>query len=276
MKIRAFLIPLVALLVLSLLLAAGCAKRSEKPETPPSGTAVPEPKPGDTKQDESLTVPRIPGAHQSGDAGPEEDGGVIRLRPVDQSTKNPSFKAFRDKLLDAIARRDKEFILEILDPDITVSFGGESGRDAFIKHWNLDGEDSRLWDELGDILRLGGTFSADMKVFTAPYVFTLFPSQFDEFQYAAVTGDGVNIRAKPGLDAPVLGSVSYEIVRADPSIVGPAITLDGREYGWVKVETLLGIKGYMCSKYVRSPIAYRVSFEQTGDRWLMKYLVEGD
>ncbi|MEW6243602.1 MAG: SH3 domain-containing protein [Bacillota bacterium] len=276
MKTRAFLIPLITLIVLSLFLAAGCAKGSEKPRTPPANTADPGAKPDDTQQDASLTAPRTPGAHQTDDVGPEKEDDVIRLRPVDQSGKNPSFKAFRDKLLDAIARRDKDFILEIIHPDITVSFGGESGRDAFIKHWNLDEENSSLWDELGDILRLGGTFSADMKTFTAPYVFTLFPSQFDEFQYAAVTGDGVNIRAKPGLDAPVLGSVSYEIVRADPALVGPTITLDGREYGWVKVETLSGVKGYISAKYVRSPIAYRVSFEQVGDKWLMKYLVQGD
>src|SRR3970040_1280395 len=61
-----------------------------------------------------------------------------RWLPVDEAAKDPSWTSFRKRLLDAVARRDRKFVLGILDRD--VRSGAESGRGVaeFRKQWDLD------------------------------------------------------------------------------------------------------------------------------------------
>src|SRR5262245_10335517 len=63
---------------------------------------------------------------------------VGKLYPVDEGPKDPSFQAFRDKLIEAAKNRDAKFILSILDPNITSSFGGNGGVKEFKETWKLD------------------------------------------------------------------------------------------------------------------------------------------
>jgi hypothetical protein len=91
-----------------------------------------------------------------------------RLRPSDEGQQDPSFHAFRQKLLEAISRKDAKFLLSIVDPNIQISFGGEEGIQAFREVWKPEDVNSKAWNTLAQLFRLGGTFGESKNEFWAP------------------------------------------------------------------------------------------------------------
>lgn len=195
-----------------------------------------------------------------------------KLLPVDEGKKDASFSAFRERLLKAVKERDKKFLLSVIDPRIKWSFGDDHGVKGFRKSWNLDGDgDSELWGELIDVLSLGGTFSTSggRREFWAPYTFGAFPGDLDAFEYGAIVGKDVRVRAKPNADAPVVASLSYDLVKAESAG-------DGVPNGWTKVTTPNGKQGYVVRKFVRGPVDYRACFRNVKGKWLMTVFIAGD
>lgn len=200
-----------------------------------------------------------------------------KLYPVDEAKQDPSFKAFRDQLFVAIKKRDSKFILNSLDPNISVSFGvcGE-GVKCFREYWQLNQpNNSQLWSTLSNVLALGGSFetSGSEKYFCAPYVSANFPAKVNGEQlegvheYAAIIGQNVNVRSRPNLNAPIIASLSYDIVKLDQSS-------NINNQGWFKI--IAPTPGYVSSKFVRSPFDYRACFKKSNGKWLMTALVAGD
>jgi len=194
-----------------------------------------------------------------------------KLYPVDEGKKDASFNAFRERLLKAARERDKKFLLSVIDPQIKWSFGDDHGIKGFRKHWKIDAGDSELWSELIEVLSLGGTFykSEGRKGFWAPYTFSSFPDDLDAFEYAAITGKDVRVRARPNASAQIVATLSYDLVKADFSGKGGAIE-------WAKVTTPGGKGGYVLKKFVRSPVDYRAHFENIKGKWLMTVFIAGD
>jgi hypothetical protein len=189
------------------------------------------------------------------------------LLPVDEAASQPDFFTFRAHLQTAIAKRDVQAVLDVLDPNIKNSFGGDGGIAEFKEMWRINEPDSELWAELGTVLALGGTFgSADS--FTAPYTFSKWPDQFDAFEHLAVIGTNVRVRSAPNLTASVIATASHAIVQSDPA----APQADG----WESIKLKDGRKGYIGSQFVRSPIDYRAYFSKSGGRWRLITFVAGD
>lgn len=196
------------------------------------------------------------------------------VRPVDEGKKDKTFNTFRAKLIEAVKKRDKKYLLGVLDPNIKASFGGDGGIEDFKKMWEIDGSKSKLWNELQIALSNGGTFS-DKKTFVAPYSFSSFPDDLDAFEHQVIFGNNVNLRAKPDLSAKVISQLSYNIVKVDYE----NSVSDGKQeptYSWLKVETLGGKKGFVSAKFVRSPIDYRAIFVKEKGKWKMSAFVAGD
>ena len=82
----------------------------------------------------------------------------VKLYPVDEASKDLSFKRFRDRLIGAVKKRDKRFLLSILHPKIMNSFGGDGGVREFVEMWKLNSPDSKVWSELLTVLSMGGSF----------------------------------------------------------------------------------------------------------------------
>lgn len=203
-----------------------------------------------------------------------------KLYPVDEAAQDRSFKVFRDKLLRAARKKDKEFILSILDPKIQLSFGGDSGISDFKKMWKLDEPDNQFWNELITVLELGGSFETveGHREFVAPYVTSKWPDNQDIgdfFEYVAVIGTNVRLRAEPSLNAAVVASLSYDIVKMfAPQPTGEAVKKDG--FNWVKIMTGDGKQGYLADKYIRSPVDYRAFFRKIKGSWRMTVFIAGD
>ena len=190
------------------------------------------------------------------------------LLPVDEASSRPDFFSFRAQLQRTIARRDTAALLAIVHPQIRNTFGDNDGIAEFRKMWNVDTADSEIWDVLGTVLGLGGSFH-DADTFVAPYIFSRWPGTFDSFEHVAVIGTDVRVRSQPRADATAIATLSFSILpRARPDV---------EVEGWTAVRvTGHRMTGYIASRFVRSPIDYRAIFRYEGRQWRLVTLVAGD
>lgn len=187
--------------------------------------------------------------------------------PVDEASTRPDFFSFRAQLQRAIARHDTAALLAVVHPQIRNSFGDNDGVDEFRSTWNIGAADSRIWDVLGTVLGLGGSF-LDNDTFAAPYVFSRWPGKFDAFDHVAVIGTNVRVRSQPSADASVIATTSFSIL--------PVAQPDDEVEGWTAVRVEGSRTGYIASQFVRSPIDYRAIFRYEGRQWKLVTLVAGD
>jgi hypothetical protein len=182
---------------------------------------------------------------------------------VDEAPSNRAFLAYRNRLRTAVERRDLDAVVEAMDPNIRLDFGGGYGVAMFR---TMVAEQSGMWEALRMALTLGGGFAHE-DVFAAPYVYARWPDDFDSFECAAIVGTNVRLRSAPRLDAPIVTALSYSIVRID---------VLKEVKGWTHVELGDGRTGYVAERYVRSPIDYRAVFNLIDSRWRMTAFVAGD
>jgi len=209
----------------------------------------------------------------------------IYIKPVDEAAKDPSLMEFRSKLIDAAERKDMKYVISVMDPKIKLSFGGHEGIADFKQIWQPDIEGSLFWNELLAVLKNGGVFGKDTedgnKTFYAPYTFTSFPDypELDIFRDGAIIGKDVNLRAKPSLNAKVIGSLSYNVVMIDHqgSVMKKKTPgIDMETYEWYKVETLGGKKGFVHADHVRGHVDHRIGLEKQNGKWKITMFIAGD
>lgn len=198
---------------------------------------------------------------------------VGKLLPTDEGIKNPEFFAFRARLQAALARRDVAAVLAVVDPQIKNTFGADDGIEAFKRLWKVPGGESRLWEELGLVLALGGKFQGENS-FVAPYIFSHWPEPFDAFQHVAVLGSDVRVRAEPSTSSPVLATLTFDIVKLSESGRGKLRPEQARE--WTAIELRGGRTGYISSRFVRSHVAHRAFFTRKAGGWKLDFFVAGD
>lgn len=201
------------------------------------------------------------------------------VKPVDEASLDPSFAAFRAKLIDAAERRDAKFILATLDPKINLSFGGQQGIADFKAMWKIESGGKEFWAEFLPVIKNGGTFVREngkrTNLFYAPYTFNSFPEDLDGFEHFAIFGSNVNLRESPDSESKIVARLSYNVVKPEVDLLvkgGEA----GKIGGWRKVRTLGGLTGYVKSEFVRSPIDYRAGFEKKRGVWKMVAFIAGD
>ncbi len=199
------------------------------------------------------------------------------VKPADDAAKDPSFLAFRTKLIAAAERKDLKYVMGVMDPKIELSFGGHQGLKDFRELWK---DEASFWNEFLLVIKNGGGFSPPAKgygrTFVAPYTFSHWPDGYDAFDFHVIFGNNVNLREKPAMDAKVLDKLSYNIVK----ITGdePERTDEQNDKGpdWYRIETLGGKKGWVKSEFVRSSIGYRAGFEKKNGVWKMTFFIAGD
>ena len=200
------------------------------------------------------------------------------VKPVDEAKLNPSFLAFRTKLITAAERKDTQFILGILDPKIELSFGGDAGIPAFKRIWKVDSKNSEFWAAFLQVIRNGGQFTGEggnrLNLFAAPYPHTAWPDDLDGFEHSVIFGNNVNLRKEPNMNAEVVARLSYNVVRIEPKTVPKS---GKSEYpGWWQITTLGGLRGFVRQEFVRSPLDYRAGFERKRGVWKMIFFIAGD
>ena len=198
------------------------------------------------------------------------------IKPVDEAKLDPTFLAFRTKLIAATDRKDAKYILSIVAPDIHNGFGGEDGIANFRKQWKLESPNSEFWKEFLPVINNGGSFIGEgrnkMNHFSAPYVFSVWPEDIDIYEHAVIFGSDVNLRKSPVANGEIVGRLSYNVVK----VADGEPTTDGKEPEWSKVTTLGGQTGYVKSDFVRRSIGYRAGFEKKRGLWKMTFFLAGD
>lgn len=253
----------IVCIAVALGLLAGCAPPQDDP-----ASAIPPATPGETTPAAPPTA--TGGTTPAASSVPLLEGGV-RLPPVDEAGQNPSFSAFRERLLEIVRRRDAAALLAVVAPEIRFSFGEGGGRDAFAANWKLESGDSELWDELGRVLRLGGSFRDGR--FVAPYTFSAWPESVDGFSHLAVVCAETLARAEPSNDAAPLFRLDHHVLPIGPE---DPLRKGKPETEWRQVGLPDGRPAWVERDCLRSQVGYRASFERRDGEWMMIFFVAGD
>ena len=102
-----------------------------------------------------------------------------------------------------------------------------------------------------------------MREFVAPYVTSRWPENLDEMEYEVVIGKIVPVRARPHAIAPVIDTVSYDILKVDWKASADM------HWDWVKVTTPRGRRGYVAGHRIRSAGDNAAHFIKVKGRWVM-------
>ncbi|HYC44206.1 MAG TPA: hypothetical protein VED01_01860 [Burkholderiales bacterium] len=190
-----------------------------------------------------------------------------KLPRVDEAAGDASWLRFKRQLLAAVEKRDKQFILSILDKNVRNQDERTRGIATFRKQWELDTDDSPLWRELTQALQLGGAFIRRDKrrELCAPYLLGRWPDDVSPIENAVVISRDAAVQSEPSISSPALGRLSYDIVgvvdwevddKSDP------------KQKWVRIR-LQGRDGFVPEEQVRSPIEQAACFVKTGSGWRM-------
>lgn len=199
----------------------------------------------------------------------------MKLLPVDDAAKDPSWVSFRKRLLDALGRRDRKFVLSVIDRNIRNSLDTPRGIAAFRKQWDFDSDDSSIWRELPSALFLGAAWLKPEKgprQLCAPYVAAKWPEDVDPFDHGAITAKEALVKAAPSAESATLATLSYDLVPvADWEVPDQAKETSQK---WVKIR-FRDKDGFVPEEQIRSPIEHRACFIKTESGWRMIAFVIG-
>jgi hypothetical protein len=192
-----------------------------------------------------------------------------RLPPVDQCASDPSFVAFRNELLSAIERRDRDAVLALVANDIEVDFGGGAGREEFARTWALDRpRASPLWSELRQALSLGCARDPAGEYYASPSMYMADESIFpDPFTAAVAIRPDAQLRAAPDAGSALVATLNWHVL---------TVPEWDRESAWQRVELADGRRGHVRSEDLRSAVDYRAIFERVDGRWRITAFIAGD
>ena len=198
---------------------------------------------------------------------------VLRLAPMDEGPRDASFLKFRNEFKAIVARKDAKALMKIITPNIQNSFGGDNGAANFKKMWKPQESKSDVWPVLKLVLDMGGNFDSKTE-FSAPYVFSAFPSDLDGFETVAVTSPDAVLRDKPKADATIVRKLDYDILTLKNG--AKKLQHEAGPNDWLEVNDAAGKHGFVLQRDARSPIDFRAGFKKIKGRWRMVDLVVGD
>ena len=189
------------------------------------------------------------------------------LDPVDEGAKDPSWVSFKNRLLNAVAKRDRKFVASILHPGVRSGMQGGRGVAEFRKQWEFDSESSPLWQELGSALFLGSAWAKREKApaeLCSPYVAVKWPQDVDAYSGGAIIAKEALVKAAPSADAATVATMSYNVVVvADWEIDDRSPDIKQK---WVKIKIAYG-EAYVPEEQVRSPIEHTACFVRVEGGW---------
>jgi hypothetical protein len=205
---------------------------------------------------------------------PSKRATSMKLYPVDESSSDPPFAQFKARLLEEIQRRNLKFILSTAHPEIFLGSPEDfpNPMESLKSFFQASSFETDMWGELDLMLRLGVVRTRGG--FCAPYVYRKFPQELDPFEYLVITSTDVKVRAEAKSTAPVIETLSYDIVRLESiGYIEPEETIGGERHPWWRIVTPSGKTGHVWGKYARRPIDLEVCFKKIDGQWMMASLV---
>lgn len=198
-----------------------------------------------------------------------------KLLPVDEGAADPQWPRFKARLLDALARRDQQFILDVVDRNIRNT-SDTAGIEEFKKLWEPQSATSPLWTELPKVLFLGSVYvkrDAKTRELCAPYVHFRWPHDEADNASGAIIARQTALKAQPAAGSATLATLSYDIVDVSSWEVDDENKASAQRWVKLKAGTL---EGYVPEEHVRSPLEYHACFVMSGGRWRMTALEVGE
>lgn len=192
-----------------------------------------------------------------------------KLPLVDEAAGDASWQSFKKRLLVAIEKRDRTFVLSILDRNVRNQDVRTRGIPTFRKQWELDTADSPLWTELAAALQLGGAYMTrdkGQKEFCAPYLLAKWPFDLEPTDYGVIVAREALVQAEPSTSSASLGALSYDIVPVTDWEVDDKTR--GAKQKWVRIR-LGGRDGFVPEELIRSPIEHAACFVRGPNGWRM-------
>ncbi|MFN7087132.1 MAG: hypothetical protein ACK4N4_10980 [Burkholderiales bacterium] len=199
----------------------------------------------------------------------------MKLPPVDEAATDMSWAHFRNRLLDALAKKDRKFVLGVVDRNVRNGIDGARGIAEFAKLWDIDAEDTPLWRELSAALFLGSAYrkldKGPVEV-CAPYVLPKWPEKFDPHAYGVIVTREVLVKAAPSSASATLATLEYDLVAvSDWEVADAAAEMRQR---WVKIKVKEG-EGYVPEEQIRSPIEHTACFVKKPNGWRLTAMGAG-
>ncbi|HKU69423.1 MAG TPA: hypothetical protein VJQ51_01165 [Burkholderiales bacterium] len=190
-----------------------------------------------------------------------------RIEPVDEAGKDASWTSFRRRLMEALEKRDRKYVLGIITQNVRNGSDAPRGIAEFRKQWELDADDSLFWKELRSALELGSAWLSRPKQrreLCAPYVLAKWPEDVDPVENGVLVAREVLVKSEPSSRSSTLATLSYQIVPV------PDWEVDDRDLGmrqkWVKIR-IKDKDGYVPEEQARSPIEHAACFVKGENGW---------
>jgi hypothetical protein len=179
---------------------------------------------------------------------------------VDEGANDSSFSAFRKELLQAVERRDRQFVEAIVSPNIETGLGSGVGKKEFNKRWQDLAPDSKFWERMKRALTHGAQLDLETHQFRAPAL------NFDDpdgvTTQAIAWNNSATLRAKPEDSAPAISPLfNTNVTVLEPVEAGPIATT------WSKVKTKQGKIGFVRSEDICSTYDHFAEFEKSSGKW---------
>jgi len=190
-----------------------------------------------------------------------------RLEPVDEAGADASWTGFRKRLLDALEKRDRKYLLGVLSQNVRNGSDAPQGIAEFRRQWSLDSSDTPFWNELRSALELGSAWLVREKKpreLCAPYLLAKWPEDVDFAKNGVIVAREALVKSAPSSGSETLATLSHHIVLVSDWEV------DDRDaevkQKWVKIR-LNEQDGYVPEEQIRSPIEHAACFIRTVYGW---------
>ncbi|MBL8231452.1 MAG: hypothetical protein JNL98_23355 [Bryobacterales bacterium] len=192
------------------------------------------------------------------------------IYPVDDTERDPTFRTFVQRLRTAVEARNTKALRKLTADDVICGPDkDDKGWKKFVGKWHPDDpQDRRLWLALADMLA-AGFVREHPRLYLSPYQVWRFPSGINRATHLVIARDKSAMREQPSLDARVVATLSFDIVRS----MGDAVRGTGLAE-WRPVRTLAGVEGFVMSRDLVSPLAPRAQFGLDRGRWQLIALEE--
>jgi hypothetical protein len=204
--------------------------------------------------------------------GPEPPKKQPQLpKLLDDAKPGSDFYRFRERLRQAIRRRDANFIRQHSSPNIRLSFGDEK---ATWDKYKIDNPNAQIWQELARTFNSGCYRSeGQIVVWDCPYIAEFLGQHEFDTDYVGIISDQIPFYAKPNDKGSRITRLSSQIVKLDQN---SRSLIFGDSTRWVGIILTNGKHGYVTSQYVYSHIGYRASIGGSGNNWGIGVFIAGD